>query len=204
MQAPWRLGVLNSTKLGTPGLSFAEKMIQADLLLPVIAQDASRVADSLAAIGYTAGEQETTFATFWSLVDADLLPTPAELAGAGITIPQPTSGWTVFSAAHGMATSSALLVGPFVPTPIPVYMTVADILDWAQNLAGPSSTDQLREAGALGLNLLCDQADELFWLALAMLDPTASTQITALADTEVQLEVSSLATDLNTFANLAY
>jgi hypothetical protein len=28
--------------------------------------------------------------------------------------------------------------------------------------------------------------------------------IMALADTEVQLEVSSLATDLNTFANLAY
>ena len=53
-------------------------------------------------------------------------------------------------------------------------------------------------------------------LALAMLDPTilAATPgaagvpgtgpITALADTEVQLEVASLATDLNTFANLAY
>ena len=59
-------------------------------------------------------------------------------------------------------------------TPIPVYMTVADILDWAQILAGPTSADQLRQAGALGLNLLCDQADELFWLALAMLDPTAN------------------------------
>jgi hypothetical protein len=88
--------------------------------------------------------------------------------------------------------------------PIPVWMTVADILDWAQNLAGPTSADYLRQAGALGLNLICDQADELFWLVLAMLDPTATAQITALGDTEVQLELFSLATDLNTLANLAY
>ena len=69
-------------------------------------------------------------------------------------------------------------------------MTVADILDWTQILAGPSSSDQLRQAGALGLNLICDQADELFWLTMAMLDPTATAQIPALADTEVQLELS--------------
>ena len=37
-----------------------------------------------------------------------------------------------------------------------------------------------------------------------MLDPTATAQIPALADTEVQLELLSLATDLNLLANLAY
>jgi hypothetical protein len=206
MQAPLRIGVLNKN-LGISGLSFAEKMIQADLLMPVIAQDASRVADSLAAIGFTAAEQETSFAIFWSAVDADLLPSFP--VGGGF--PQPPAGsWVAFDTAHELTTSSG--PGPGVPTPIPVYMTVADILDWAQNLAGPGSADYLRNAGALGLNLLCDQADELFWLALAMLDPTilaanpaaGTGPITALADTEVQLEVSSLATDLNTFANLAY
>jgi hypothetical protein len=153
-------------------------MIQADLLMPVIAQDASRAGDDLTAIGFTAAEQETTFAWFWSAVDADLLTT------APVPVP---STWSVLTM-----------------NPIPVYMTVADILDWAQTLAGPASADQLRNAGALGLNLICDQADELFWLVLAMLDPTASAQIPALADTEVQLELVSLATDLNTLANLAY
>jgi hypothetical protein len=183
-QAPWRIGVVNDG--GTPitatgsviNASYAERMIQTDLLMPVIAQDASRAGDDLTAIGFTAAEQETTFAWFWSAVDADLLTT------APVPVP---STWSVLTM-----------------NPIPVYMTVADILDWAQTLAGPASADQLRNAGALGLNLICDQADELFWLVLAMLDPTASAQIPALADTEVQLELVSLATDLNTLANLAY
>jgi hypothetical protein len=182
-QAPWRIGAINNPSFtGIGGLSYAERMIQADLLLPVLAEDARRVGNSLAAIGFSSGEQETTFATFWSAVDSDLL--------TSAPVPPPTgpSGYNV-------------LAGTF---PIPVYMTVADILDWAQNLAGPTSSDQLRQAGALGLNLICDQADELFWLALAMLDPTASVQILPLADTEVQLEVSSLATDLNLLAKLAY
>jgi hypothetical protein len=212
MQAPWKVGVIyQSTPAPVNGLSFAEKMIQADLLLPVIAQDASRVADSLTAIGFTAGEQETTFATFWSAVDGDLLPTLGTAIPGGSIQPPPS--WTVL---NGLQTSGDSGTTTGIPTPIPVYMTVADIVDWAQNLAGPNSADLLRNAGALGLNLLCDQADELFWLALAMLDPTilgatpatagrpSTGPITALADTEVQLEVASLATDLNTLANLAY
>jgi hypothetical protein len=192
LQAPWRIGIINNPT-AVPGFSYAEKIIQADLLLPVIAQDASRVADSIAAIGFSTGEQETQFAWFWSAVDTDLL------GGPPIAVPA-NLGWSVL---NGLSPGGGAPPNPNM-YPIPVYMTVADILDWARNLAGPTSSDQLRQAGALGLNLICDQADELFWLALAMLDPTASAQIAALADTEVQLEISSLATDLNTLANLAY
>jgi hypothetical protein len=178
-QASWLSPLISGTPPAKPPASYAEKMIQADLLLPVIAQDATRAENSLAAIGYTTGEQETDFAWLWSAVDTDLV------SGAGLE-PTPPATYQL----------------PL--TPIPVWMTVADILDWAQNLAGASSTDQLRQAGALGLNLLCDQADELFWLVLALLDQTATAQIPALADSEVQLEMFALATDLNQLANLAY
>jgi hypothetical protein len=177
----WQLVINHNRKTPTP-VSFAEKMIRADLLMPVIAQDAASAENALTAVGYSTGEQETDFAWLWSAVDADLLE------GSGF-MPPPASQY---------------VLGSQLMTPIPVWMTVADILDWAQNLAGTSSTDQLRQAGALGLNLLCDQADELFWLVLALLDPTASVQISALADAEVQLEMFSLATDLNQLANLAY
>lgn len=187
-QAFWQVGVIQNPNANTLSQSYAEKMIKADLLLPVIAQDASRVETDLTAVGFTSGEQETNFAWFWSEVDADLIavktPAPA--------VPTPPV----------RAPAPGGYAGP--STPIPIWMTVADILDWAQNLAGPTSADYLRQAGALGLNLICDQADELFWLVLAMLDPTATAQIPALGDTEVQLELVSLATDLNTLANLAY
>jgi hypothetical protein len=191
-QAPWQVAVFNIPTPRGPSQaqSYAERMIQADLLLPVIAQDAGQVESAMEAIGYSRGEQETSFVEFWSGVDSDLLP---PLAG-------PPSWWTVL---NGSTPPGAMAANPNLG-PTPVYMTVADILDWAQNLVGPNSGDLLRQAGALGLNLMCDQADELFWLALAMLDPTASAQIPALADSEVQLEVASLATDLNSFANLAY
>jgi hypothetical protein len=207
-QAAWRLGVVNSPAASQA--SYAEKMIQVDLLLPVIAEDASRVENSLSAIGYTTGEQETTFAWFWSAVDADQLPqygTPAAALpigfpgspGSPVTLPQPSAAnWAAVLGTAGQWG----VVNPMMP--IPVRTTVADILDWAKNLTGPSAYDQLRQAGALGLNLLCDQADELFWLALAMLDPTVTPPITALSDTETQLEIYSLATDLNQLANLAY
>jgi len=210
LQAPWRLGVINAPQQ-TAGQSFTERMIQADLLLPVIAQDAMRVADSMAAVGFTAAEQEASFMTLWSAVDADLL-------GVSLTTPvAPPANWSTILG--GYLISAQTLGSPPAPPgttpppgataiaspiPIPVYMTVADILDWAENLASQRSLDLVRNAGALGLNLLCDQADELFWLALAMLDQAASAQISALADTVVQLVVASLATDLNTFANLAY
>jgi hypothetical protein len=204
-QAPWQIGVINNPPTKITAKSYAEKMIQADILLPVIAEDASRVETDLNAIGFSTGEQETDFAWLWSAVDADLLPTWDPLHPATSSLPATpigtgSPGWLVLvsnlqTALGGTGTA---------PQPIPVWMTVADILDWAQNLAGPTSADYLRQAGALGLNLICDQADELFWLVLAMLDPTAIAQISALGDTEVQLELFSLATDLNTLANLAY
>ena len=128
---------------------------RADLLLPS-SPGCSRVEDDLAAIGFTSGEQETTFAWFWSAVDADCCPYPP---------PAPAPGtlrgryFRVLEPGQVIGTSGPT---PLELTPIPVYMTVADILDWAQILAGPTSADQLRQAGALGLNLICDQADELF------------------------------------------
>jgi hypothetical protein len=201
-QAPWLIGVIDNPQAqNITAQSYAEKMIQADLLLPVIAQDASRVEDDLTAIGFTAGEQETTFALFSSAVDADLITT-----AVAVTLPSIPLGYQLRPKPTGSLPPGVATLPPGVTamTPIPVIMTVADILDWAQSLAGPTSSDQLRQAGALGLNLICDQADELFWLVLAMLDPTATAQIPALGDSEVQLELSSLATDLNTLANLAY
>ena len=196
-QVSLQIGVIQSPAKSNSGQSYAEKIIKADLLLPVIADDASHVEVDLTAIGFTSGEQETTFAWFWSAVDSDLLDDPAVGVAAGVSVPaQPN--WQVLN-------NPAFMPGPtLLKTPIPVWMTVADILDWAQNLAGPTSADYLRQAGALGLNLICDQADELFWLVLAMLDPTVTAQIPPLGDTEVQLELFSLATDLNTLANLAY
>jgi hypothetical protein len=186
-QTPFQTAVIvGGQSQSPPQQSFAVKMIQADLLLPVIAQDSARLGDALDAIGLTTGEQETDFITFWSAVDSDLLDAPQTTTKP--PLPDPGNGWKILTKSK----------------PIPVYMTVADIVDWAKNLAGPSSVDQIRQAGALGLNLLCEQADELFWLALAMLDPTATTQQPALGDAEVQLTVVSLAQDLNLFANLAY
>jgi hypothetical protein len=202
-QAPWRVGVISGAAAVT-GQSYAERIIRADLLLPVIAQDATRVEASLTAVGFSAGEQETQFAALWSAVDADLLPGWDGVTAISSSLPvtpiAPGSpGWLVLLGNLQTATGPATTAEP-----IPVWTTVADVLDWAQNLAGPSSSDQLRQAGALGLNLICDQADELFWLTMALLDPTATAQISALADSEVQLELLSLATDLNLLANLAY
>jgi hypothetical protein len=206
-QVSWRIEAYSGPAPSVSSVSYAEKMIQVDLLLPVIAQDASRVETDLTAVGFTPGEQETSFAWLWSAVDADLLPAYPYAPAPGLpVIPAPPNSWPGFWTSFPLQTLNTAAGAPVsgTPTPIPVWTTVADILDWAQNLAGPTSADYLRQAGALGLNLICDQADELCHLVLAMLHHTASTQISALADTEVQLELVSLATDLNTLANLAY
>ena len=74
MQAPLRLAAISPIPLALlPGPSYAERMIQVNMLLPVIAEDASRVANSLTAAGFTTGEQEAQFTEFWSAVDGDLL-----------------------------------------------------------------------------------------------------------------------------------
>jgi hypothetical protein len=174
VQALFRLAVIGSGG-GPPQGSYAERLIQADLLLPVVGQDASRVAGALTAIGLSPGEQETTFIDLQSLVDMDILSggIPAPLA------PPPA--------------------GSFVP----VHTTITDVLDWSAGMADATVTDLVRQAGQLGLNLIADQADELFWLVAAMLYPGVAAQMAELGDAQVQTELLTLARDLNLLANLA-
>jgi hypothetical protein len=199
-QVPW--GLVAVTNLTNPAnaFSFAEKMIQADLLLPVIVQDAATVVGALEAIGFSQGQMETIQLTLWSLVDADLAPA---VFGAVAPLPVPPVD-PGFIPNLGGAGGWAANGGSALNTPIPVYTTIGDIVDWARTLGGPSSLDQLRLAGALGLNLICEQADELFWLCVALLDATAADQVPELDDAQVQIEIDALARDLNTLANLAY
>jgi hypothetical protein len=191
-QALFRMAVISPGKASQqPSLSlppsYAERLIQADLLLPVVGQDASRVAGALDAIGLSQGEQETTFITLQSLVDADLI-------GSGLPTP------------------------PAPPDPNSVIVmrtTITDILDWTASMADAKTLDLLRQAGQLGLNLIADQADELFWLVMALLQPHVPPgaptgtlpapldQMIELGDAQVQTELFTLARDLNLLANLA-
>jgi hypothetical protein len=181
-QAQFRIAVIKPGTLSQQAsLSYAEKLIQADLLLPIVGQDASRVAGALDAIGLSQGEQETTFPSLLSLVDADLL-------GKKV-VPNP----------------------PDEDSSILVRITITDILDWTSSMADASTLDLVRQAGQLGLNLIADQADELFWLVVALLQPAlpagtqpaAQDQMAELGDAQVQTELLTLARDLNLLANLA-
>jgi hypothetical protein len=192
-QALWRTAVISPGPAPGPPppplpASYAERLIQADLLLPVVGQDASRVAGALDAIGLSQAEQETTYVTLQSLVDMDLLPGPPPPAP-----PQPPGANSV----------------------VLVRTTVTDVLDWTAGMADAKTLDLLRQAGQLGLNLIADQADELFWLVIALLQPpvpaaappgalpAAQTQMVELGDAQVQTELLALARDLNLLANLA-
>jgi hypothetical protein len=192
-QALWRTAVISpGPPLPPPPpplpASYAERLIQTDLLLPVVGQDASRVAAALDAIGLSQTEQETTFVTLQSLVDMDLLPGPPP--------PPPPAP-------------------PGNNSVIRVRSTVTDILDWTASMADAKTLDLVRQAGQLGLNLIADQADELFWLVMAMLQPSvppgappgtlpaARDQMAELSDVQVQTELTTLARDLNLLANLA-
>lgn len=175
-QASFRLAVISPGPPPPPALSYAERLIQADILLPVIGQDASRVAAALDAIGLSQGEQETIFINLQSLVDMDLLPL--------ILGPPP----------------------PAVPGPasvVTVQTTVTDILDWTASMGDAKANNLIRQSGQLGLNLIGDQADELFWLVVAMLDPSAQAQMQELGDAQVQTELVTLSRDLNLLAGLA-
>jgi hypothetical protein len=181
-QAQFRIAVIKpGTVSQVASLSYAEKLIQADLLLPIVGQDASRVAGALDAIGLSQGEQETTFLSLPSLVDADLLD--------GSVVPNPPGA------------------GSFIL----VRTTITDILDWTSSMADAKTLDLVRQAGQLGLNLIADQADELFWLVVALLQPAlppgtqpaAQDQMAELGDAQVQTELLTLARDLNLLANLA-
>jgi hypothetical protein len=174
-QVLFRLAVIQPP--GTPPLgSYTERLIQADLLLPVVGQDAMRVAGALDAIGLSQGEQETAYLNLLSLVDMDLL------LPAAATLSPPT-----------IPTGAALTVNT----------SVTDILDWTASMADAKMLDLIRQAGQLGLDLIADQADELFWLVVALLDPSAQAQLTELSDVQVQTELLTLARDLNLLAGLA-
>lgn len=176
-QVLWRLAVIQPAGTASPG-SYTERLIQADLLLPVVGQDGARVAGALDAIGLSQGEQETTYLNLPSLVDMDLLPLPP---GPPPPPPAPPSGQSILT----------------------VNTSVTDILDWTASMADAKTVDLVRQAGQLGLDLIADQADELFWLVVAMLDPSAQTQMPELADVQVQQELLTLVRDLNMLAGLA-
>jgi hypothetical protein len=159
--------------------TYAERLIQADLLLPVVGQDASHVAAALDAIGLSQGEQETTFIGLQSLVDMDLLP-----PGNPATAPPPPAP-------------------PNTQSTIPVRTTITDVLEWTASMADVTTLDLVRQAGQLGLDLIADQADELFWLVVALLDPTMQLQVVELGDAQVQQELLTMARDLTLLANLA-
>ena len=126
--------------------SYSERLIQADLLLPVVGQDAARVAGALDAIGLSQGEQEATYVDLPSLVDMDLL----------------------LDESQDPPTFPPLPLLP--PSPLParslsvlkVTTSVTDILDWTAGLADGKTLDLVRQAGQLGLELTAAQADGLF------------------------------------------
>jgi hypothetical protein len=181
-QAQWRLAVIRPGGIAAPG-SYTERLIQADLLLPVVGQDAARVAGALDAIGLSQGEQETTPINLSSLVDMDLLTQPPP--------PPPPPPFPLPPAP------------PYPQAILMVNTTVTDVLDWTAGLADAKTLDLIRQAGQLGLDLIADQADELFWLVVAMLDPSAQTQMPELSDVQVQQELLTLVRDLNMLAGLA-
>ena len=152
--------------------SYSQRIIVANQLLPVISQDALQVAGALDAIGFGPGPQETT------PVNGLLTHVDSDL------FPGP-AGQQV------LAAQSAVL-GP----------TVKDLLDWASDLSGATGLDAIRQGGQLGLNLLADQADELFFIVEAvLLARSANVNVPELFDPQVQLELRSLARDLSELAD---
>jgi hypothetical protein len=171
-------GASNAT-VAPPLFSFSERMIRADLLLPVLSSDADQVAGALDAVGFGPGPQETTpIPDLQSASDEDLAPVGAADPAALLALP------------IQMAQQQAAIYGP----------TVKDLLDWASDLAGGAGYDLLRQAGQLGLDLLADQADELFWVVAALLE---NPPMPELSDTQVRLELLSLARDLSALADLS-
>jgi hypothetical protein len=77
---------------------------------------------------------------------------------------------------------------------------VKDLLDWAAGLSDAAALDAIGQAGQLGINFLADQADELFFIILAIL-ARANVQPRELRDPQVRLELLSLARDLSELAD---
>lgn len=166
-----------------PLYSFSERMIRADLLLPVLSHDSDQVAGALDAVGFGPGAQETVpIPNLLSVTDDDLDPEDPYEEREEYKVFLPILRARQQITAYGL--------------------TVKDLLDWASDLAGGSGYDLLRQAGQLGLDLLADQADELFWIVATLLfDPPD--QIPELSDTQVQIELRSLARDLSALADLS-
>jgi hypothetical protein len=155
--------------------TYSQRIIIANELLPGISQDALQVAGALDAIGFGPGPQQTTPVNgLLSVVDGDLFKVDNQ--------PEPQQ----VLAAQSNAT------GP----------TVKDLLDWASDLSGAAGLDAIRQGGQLGLNLLADQADELFFIIEAILQGNnTAISIPELFDPQVQLELRSLARDLDGLAD---
>jgi hypothetical protein len=170
--APLPLGVHVNPAPTVPG-TYSQRIIIANELLPGISQDAQQVAGALDAIGFGPGPQETApINGLRSFVDVDLFPFPGGLERV-------------------LAAQSDAL-GP----------TVKDLLDWASDLSGSAGLDAIRRCGQLGLNLLADQADELFFIIEAVLLGNAATvSVPELFDPQVKLELRSLARDLSELAD---
>lgn len=164
-------GVTVSKSPGRLSTSYSQRLIMANLLLPSVAQDAAQVAGALDAVGFGPGQQETfPIGNVNSDVDSDLVP------GTPMPICQakePPGG-----------------NGP----------TVKDLLDWAVELSDASALEVIGQAGQLGINLLADQADELFFIILGIL-ANAAVQPGELRDPQVRLELLSLARDLSELAD---
>jgi hypothetical protein len=156
--------------------TYSQRIIIANELLPGITQDALQVAGALDAIGFGPGPQETTPVNgLLSQVDGDLFP---DAKG------NPSTQQVL--AAQSNAT------GP----------TMKDLLDWASDLSGAAGLDAIRQGGQLGLNLLADQADELFFIIEAILQGRKrAISVPELFDPQVQLELRSLARDLSELAD---
>jgi hypothetical protein len=179
--------VVKTIKRIRPTTSYSQRLITTNLLLPGIAQDAEQVAGALDALGFGPGPQETiAIYGVASLVDNDLLV-------GNKTRPI-------------LQAKEAVPLAPPPPAPAPPGKgpTVKDLLDWAAQLSDASALDVIGQAGQLGINLLADQADELFFIITAILTKANANPPTVqqeLYDPQVQLELRSLARDLSGLAD---
>jgi hypothetical protein len=179
--APQSLGGPRVTPATVTG-TYSQRIIIANELLPVISQDAQQVAGALDAIGFGPGPQETTPVNgLLSVVDGDLF-----------TVPDPNNPGQQLPETQQVLAAQSDALGP----------TVKDLLDWASDLSGSAGLDAIRQCGQLGLNLLADQADELFFIVEAvLLGDEATVSVPELFDPQVQLELRSLARDLSGLAD---
>jgi hypothetical protein len=172
---------------GSPGRplypSFRERMIRADLVLPVLARDCDQVVGALDAIGFGPGPRELTPLTgLLTSVDQVVLVPAQTAVGIARDVPGPSTVGLPVLLTQGQA------------------VTISDVLGWATDLASGSGYDLLRQAGQLGLDLLADQADELFWIVGGIL---ARPPLPALGDAQVALTLGNLARDLSALADLS-